>query len=59
MKDISSRLMVDQSTVRRILQLFDNTETVTNKNYPESHAENLRSVFDYGVGDRETWDLPQ
>ena len=41
-KDISSRLMVDQSTVRRILQLFGNTGTVTKKDYPESHAENLR-----------------
>ena len=51
MKDISSRLMVDQ--------LFSNTGTVTRKNYPESYAENLRLLtevdqfFNNGVGNRD------
>ena len=51
MKDISSRLMVDQ--------LFSNTGTVTRKNYLESDAENLRLLtevdqfFNNGVGDRD------
>ena len=36
--------MVDQSTVRRILQLFECTGTVTENSYPDSHVASLRKL---------------
>ena len=44
--ETASCLGVDLSTVRRTIALFDETENVTKRKYPDTHGDHLRKLTD-------------